>query len=78
LFFAVPAAVYLLVWFGMQFLSGTAALLGPEAVGGVAWWAHIGGFVAGAAFVGLFLDPSRQRRFYRDELGYRSAWGHFG
>lgn len=78
LFFAVPAAIYLLVWFGMQFLSGTAALLGPEDVGGVAWWAHIAGFVAGATFVGLFLDPSRQRRFYRDKLGYRSAWGHFG
>ncbi len=46
--FVVPAPVFLAVWFGFQMLSGIGSLSGG-AVGGVAWWAHIGGFVAGAA-----------------------------
>jgi membrane associated rhomboid family serine protease len=44
----VPALFFLLFWFGMQVLSGAAE--GSAAGGaGVAWWAHVGGFVAGAA-----------------------------
>lgn len=45
--FVVPAPVFLAVWFGFQMLSGIGSLSGG-AVGGVAWWAHIGGFIAGA------------------------------
>lgn len=46
--FVLPAPVFLLIWFALQTFSGiTAAASG--AAGGVAWWAHIGGFVAGAA-----------------------------
>jgi hypothetical protein len=37
----------------MQLWSGALAL-GVEPVGGVAWWAHIGGFLAGMALCGLF------------------------
>jgi membrane associated rhomboid family serine protease len=43
----VPALVLLLVWFGGQLLSGL--LSGSTEGGGVAWWAHVGGFAAGAA-----------------------------
>ena len=51
----VSALVMLGLWFVMQFLSGIAALSGGTAqTGGVAVWAHIGGFVAGA-LVGLFM-----------------------
>jgi membrane associated rhomboid family serine protease len=46
----VPAFVFLGVWFLMQLFSGTMALNVETAQGGgVAFWAHIGGFVAGAA-----------------------------
>jgi membrane associated rhomboid family serine protease len=45
---SVPAVVYLFVWFLMQLASGTLALAtaGPNE-GGVAWWAHAGGFLYG-------------------------------
>jgi membrane associated rhomboid family serine protease len=51
---AIPAVYFLLFWFGLQFVSGTLSATGGEA-GGVAWWAHIGGFATGAAITGLFL-----------------------
>lgn len=45
----VPAFLFLFLWFVLQFFSGTLALASAEASGGgVAWFAHIGGFVAGA------------------------------
>jgi len=49
---AVPAWVMLGYWFLIQFVSGLAAFGGE--VGGVAFWAHIGGFVAGVVLVKLF------------------------
>lgn len=42
----VPSIVFLFLWFFTNLLSGTASL-GVQAQGGVAWWAHIGGFVVG-------------------------------
>jgi membrane associated rhomboid family serine protease len=46
----VPAPVFLGIWFLLQFFQGTLAITAAE-TGGVAWWAHIGGFVAGAVVV---------------------------
>lgn len=46
----VPAIVFLAVWFGLQWLSATVTLTSASAGGGVAWFAHIGGFTAGLAF----------------------------
>ncbi|HEY9854220.1 MAG TPA: rhomboid family intramembrane serine protease [Stenomitos sp.] len=44
----VSALIYLLLWFAMQAIQGIAALAPSQAnVGGVAWWAHIGGFLFG-------------------------------
>ncbi|MEZ5318123.1 MAG: rhomboid family intramembrane serine protease [Vicinamibacterales bacterium] len=54
-FFELPALFFLFYWFGIQLLSGTAALLGPEQTGGVAWWAHVGGFVAGVILLRWFI-----------------------
>jgi len=49
----LPAVVFLFVWFAFQAVSGVGALMdGTASGGGVAWWAHAGGFVAG---VGLTL-----------------------
>ncbi len=51
----LPAWVVLLYWFGLQILSAVMEL-GSPASSGVAFMAHIGGFVAGAALVKLFED----------------------
>jgi membrane associated rhomboid family serine protease len=64
---AIPAPFYLLFWFGMQFLSGYESI-GDRSYtgGGVAVFAHIGGFIAGMLLIKLF--PSRQRwRHWYDE-----------
>lgn len=58
----VPAYVFLGFWFIMQFFSGTFSLLGGgNHVAGVAWWAHVGGFVGGALLLNLFKETSRYR-----------------
>ena len=55
----VPAWLALLWWFGWQVISGLPELsqMRPDISGGVAFWAHVGGFVAGAALVKLFENP---------------------
>ena len=60
MFLEIPAFVYLLWWFVMQVLSGRTSLGVAEASGGVAWWAHVGGFLAGALTFPLFLRPRKQ------------------
>jgi membrane associated rhomboid family serine protease len=64
---AIPAPFYLLFWFAMQFLNGFESIGDRNYTGGgVAWFAHIGGFIAGMLLVKLF--PSRQRwRHWYDE-----------
>jgi membrane associated rhomboid family serine protease len=49
----VPAIVFLGIWFVIQFLSG-ASTTGVESSGGVAFWAHVAGFLAGAGWVLIF------------------------
>ena len=51
--FHLPAVVYTALWFAFQFISGIAESAAPGDTGGIAWWAHIGGFVAGLALVRL-------------------------
>jgi membrane associated rhomboid family serine protease len=43
----IPAVFILVYWFLLQFLSGVSSI-GAVATGGVAWWAHVGGFLLGA------------------------------
>ncbi len=51
----LPAPLFLGFWFLLQFFSGTVSLLaGASSGGGVAWWAHVGGFVAGMLLVHVF------------------------
>lgn len=52
----IPAGIVLALWFGLQLLSN---MMTPVSAGGVAFRAHIGGFVTGMALIPLF----RQRRF---------------
>jgi membrane associated rhomboid family serine protease len=58
-FVELPAFVVLLFWFALQFFNGTLAIA-SQMGGGVAWWAHIGGFAAGMAMILVF--PNRRRR----------------
>ncbi len=51
----LPAAFILVFWFIIQAFSGAASLTKGFAHGGVAWFAHVGGFVAGAVFLKLTL-----------------------
>jgi membrane associated rhomboid family serine protease len=68
LFIEIPAVVFLGIWFLLQLFSGTASLVNGQNVGGVGWWAHIGGFTAGVLLLPLFRQrPTRYRRFYSDE-----------
>ncbi len=55
----IPAWLVLLYWFGLQLLSGLPELLSPspEIAGGVAVWAHVGGFVAGVLLIKVFENP---------------------
>ena len=50
-FIELPAFLFLGVWFIFQFISATAA---SAQAGGIAWWAHIGGFLFGIVFLKLF------------------------
>ena len=54
---AIPAWVLLGVWFGLQLLSGLPQLGRLGGNGGVAFWAHIGGFVAGLLLIGPMHNP---------------------
>jgi membrane associated rhomboid family serine protease len=61
----IPAVLYLGIWFVTQFYSGLMSL-GAVTMGGVAWWAHIGGFVFGLLMVRRFLfrPPPRPKPTY--------------
>jgi membrane associated rhomboid family serine protease len=59
--FQVPAVIVLGFWFVQQFLLGSLSLLaGPGGAGGIAWGAHVGGFLLGLALVGFFQKPARR------------------
>jgi membrane associated rhomboid family serine protease len=67
---SVPAWVVLIYWFVLQVITGLPQLnaIRPEASGGVAVWAHIGGFVAGLVLIKLF-----ENRKYTSQ---RTTWRH--
>jgi membrane associated rhomboid family serine protease len=50
-FIEVPAFLFLGFWFVLQFFSGTLSVGSEASAGGVAWWAHVGGFATGMALV---------------------------
>ncbi|HOK08469.1 MAG TPA: rhomboid family intramembrane serine protease [Candidatus Hydrogenedens sp.] len=51
----VPAIVFGIIWFLIQLMNGLIVMASNEDVAGVAWWAHIGGFIAGILLLPLFL-----------------------
>lgn len=59
----IPAAFYLMVWFFTQVIYAVT----PAGPGGVAWFAHIGGFLAGLLGLVILKSTCRQPRCYEDE-----------
>jgi membrane associated rhomboid family serine protease len=60
----LPAWIVLGEWFVLQFFNGAATLSLAQAghdMGGVAFWAHVGGFLAGMAMIKIF--PERSQRY---------------
>lgn len=68
-FIEIPAYIFLGVWFLTQFFTGLGALdssaLAAEST--VAWWAHVGGFLAGVVIVKIMEKKQSYRDFYDDE-----------
>ena len=60
----IPAIIYIGLWFLAQLLSGTTSLMLSDAATGIAFWAHIGGFLGGL-FLYRFFDSSRGKAFYQ-------------
>jgi membrane associated rhomboid family serine protease len=62
--FRVPAVLLIGFWFLLQLFNGFAALAATDVVGvggGTAWFAHIGGFIAGLVLVRVFVIGRRRR-----------------
>ena len=59
----IPAIFFLGIWFLMQFFSGIGSLGADEAAAGVAFWAHVVGFIVGALGAAAYrgLEPARPR-----------------
>jgi membrane associated rhomboid family serine protease len=73
-FFELPAIFYLGFWALSQVLTGTLSLATSQEVGGVAWWAHVGGFTAGIALHFFFIRRDPDRRSFRGDYGIEGAW----
>jgi len=79
-FVELPAFVFIFVWFALQLSRGVGSLgsIGDN-VGGVAFFAHIGGFLAGLALIKLMLPRGdRGRRVYHRPRDARRRPGEWG
>jgi len=72
LFFEVPAVLYFLLWLFSQVFNGTFSLLQRnEVTAGIAFWAHIGGFITGMIVAKIFFRNLRRRhRHYWEQAEY--------
>jgi len=69
-FVQIPAVLYLIGWFVLQLFSGLQTLGADTmqlATGGVAWWAHVGGFVAGMILIKLLPRSHTYATWHPDE-----------
>jgi membrane associated rhomboid family serine protease len=62
----IPAFIMLLYWFALQIFSGVGSLSSYATKGGTAWFAHIGGFVAGVLLI--FAMHTKERFRHRKDL----------
>ena len=74
-FFTVPSVIFIGIWFVIEFFSGTASLFSPPQVAGIAFWAHIGGFVAGLILTPLAVASLTNRTQAWNDIGLtNSIW----
>ncbi len=71
-FFELYAFIFAGFWFLTQLMQGMASLSVRQEAGGVAWWAHVGGFVIGWLIAGIW---GREGRRYRPLQADEGAWG---
>lgn len=71
-FINIPAVIFLLAWFIMQLYSGAINSFAGGIGEGVAWWAHIGGFLSGMFLLKLMHKPRYRRPVYYDSEWYVS------
>ncbi|MEE9199485.1 MAG: rhomboid family intramembrane serine protease, partial [Dehalococcoidia bacterium] len=72
---SLPAYLLIGIWILLQFFSAVAGSLGGTFAGGVAYWAHVGGFAAGFLIIAAFLGVSGVReRFRRRFRGPPPGW----
>lgn len=57
-FFMMPALLFAGIWFATQLVQAAGALAMPAGAGGIAWWAHIGGFLTGWLLVRRVAPPA--------------------
>jgi membrane associated rhomboid family serine protease len=70
-FVHIPAAVFIIIWFAFQLLSGIGTLSISHGMGGIAFWAHIGGFIGG-----LILAKSFQKKSYKIFSNMKTRYYH--
>lgn len=58
----IPAVIYLLIWFAIQLYAGIQAGQQGASTGGVAWWAHVGGFLFGMALAPILAQRRPTKR----------------
>jgi membrane associated rhomboid family serine protease len=68
-FIELPALIVLGFWLILQFINGAFSVVMSSATGGVAWWAHIGGFLGGILILKLF-RPRPRISYVRGRRGY--------
>jgi len=60
----IPAYWFLAIWFALQFFGGMGTVGGGG--GGVAFWAHVGGFLAGMWLIRMWTMRFRSKNVYRE------------
>ena len=65
-FIQVSAWIFLAFWFVTQLVPGLLSL-GSQSAGGIAWWAHVGGFIFGLVLSRLFAYRKKPSTFYPDQ-----------
>lgn len=63
LLFPIPAIIFIGIWFIGQLISGTSMLMLSDSATGIAFWAHIGGFLSGLWFYRYFLSARRKKLY---------------
>jgi membrane associated rhomboid family serine protease len=61
----IPAVIFLILWFILQLYSGLFAMQGASG-SGIAWWAHVGGFIFGLIMVTFFASRTTYGNYYEE------------